>query len=68
MNLNICGVARKVLLIFVILVIFFIPVMSAITVTPDTTFVIENRTFTFSHTMNFHTITVGDSYIIFNSS
>jgi hypothetical protein len=68
MNLKIRGIVRDGLLIFVVLVILFVFDVSAVTVTTDTKFVVGNETYTFSHTMYFHTITVGDSYIIFNET
>ena len=68
MKLKILGIARNVLLIFVVLVILFVFDVSAVTVTTNTKFAVGNETYTFSHTMNFHTITVGESYIIFNET
>jgi len=68
MNLKKCGMVRKVLLVFVVLVVFFVFDVSAVTVTTDTVFVVGNETYTFSHTMDFHTIGVGESYIVFNET
>jgi|GEM_PF-3822625 len=62
------GIARGALLVFVLLVLFFVFDVSAITVTTYNNFKVGNETYTFSHNMIFHTIIVGDSYIIFNET
>jgi len=54
------------------LVIFFLLSVAvsaeAVRITPDIQFVVENETYTVSHPMDFHTITIADSYIIFNAT
>jgi hypothetical protein len=42
--------------------------VEAVRITTSTQFVVGNETYTVSHTMDFHTITIDDTYIIFNTT
>jgi len=60
---------RKMLPWFVIFFLLsFTLSVEAVRITTDTRFVVGNETYTVSHIMNFHTITIDDSYIIFNAT
>ena len=54
------------------LVIFFLIGVTisarAIWISVGTQFVVQNKTYTVTHTMNFHTITISDTYIVFNTT
>ncbi|OGS40032.1 MAG: hypothetical protein A3K77_00390 [Euryarchaeota archaeon RBG_13_31_8] len=68
MKYKILRIVNSVLLIFFVLVILLIINISAITVNTDAEFIVENKTYTVTHTMSFHIIIINDSYIIFNNT
>jgi hypothetical protein len=47
---------------------FVASTISAVTITPDITFVVGNERYVVDHTMKFHTITIAPTYIIFNTT
>lgn len=68
MKLKIRGVVRDALLISFVLVIMLTINIFAVTITTDVEFKVENETYKVTHTMNFHTITIDESYIVFNTT
>jgi hypothetical protein len=68
MHLKIRRPLGYVLLILLVLILIIDFGVFAFTVDTNTSFVVENETYKFSRTMNFHTITIASSYIIFNTT
>ena len=69
MKYKIWNILKNVSIIFTVLLgLTFGLHAFAITITPDNQFIVENETYTVYQTMDFHTITVGPSYIIFNTT
>ena len=59
----------RMLIWFVIFFLLsFTVCVNAVTITTSTKFLVGNETYTVSKTMKFHTITIDDSYIIFNTT
>jgi len=57
--------------LFLLIVFFLLTVASnasAVWISTGMQFVVQNETYTVTHTMNFHTITIDDTYIIFNTT
>ena len=69
MRHKIWNIIKNASIIFtVLLVLTFVLHAFAITITPGTQFIVGNETYTVYQTMDFHTIVVGPSYIIFNTT
>ena len=69
MKYKIWNIFKNASIIFTVLLgLTFVLHAFAITITPDTQFIVGNETYTVYQTMDFHTITVGPSYIIFNTT
>jgi len=60
-------ILNKVSILVFIVILFSFPI-SAVMIDTDARFFVENETYTVSHPMNFHTITVADTYIVFNTT
>ena len=70
-TINKIHIRKKVIFIIVAIVLLVSIIsfrISAIIVTPDITYTIENETYTVNQTMNFESITIDSSYIIFNDT
>jgi len=68
MHLKIRNLGRYILLILLVVILILNSEVLAITVDTSTSFVVENETYKFYRIMNFHTITIANSYIIFNTT
>ena len=68
MHLKIHTPRQYILLILLVVTLMLTSEVLAFTVDTNTSFVVENETYKFSRIMNFHTITIASSYIIFNTT
>jgi hypothetical protein len=59
---------QKTLLALILLLMISAQHIPAVVITPDIHFIIGNETYQVNNTMNFHTITIDNSYIIFNTT